>query len=182
MRMPERQQMYIYALTAIVIVGVISLRYLPIVRQFRLLKQTEVARLGELEIANQQNHRLEQLKQIVSNLEEQVGDYDNKIPQNREFAMLWQQIADIMNEHGLTDQDVQPGTEIQSEGLSRIPININCSGTFAQVFEFFNTIQELERVIRIEKMELANNKDYTGYITMNAQANVYYRPTDNVDG
>ena len=43
MRMPERQQMYIYAVTAFVVITVIALRYLPIVQQFRLLKQTEVA-------------------------------------------------------------------------------------------------------------------------------------------
>ena len=176
MRMPERQQMYIYAVTACVVIIVIALRYLPIVQQFRLLKKTEVAQLDELEIVNQQYRHLERLKLRVHDLEQEIGDYDRKIPRNRQFAALWQEIADIMNEHNLKDQLIQPGVEIQSENLNRIPISIECSGTLTQVFEFFQAFQGLERVIRIERLQLTNDKDFSGVVTMNALANVYYRP------
>ena len=81
-----------------------------------------------------------------------------------------------MNEHNLKDQHIKPGVEIQSENLSRIPISIECSGTLTQVFGFFQAFQGLERVIRIERLQLTNDKDFSGVVTMNALANVYYRP------
>ena len=108
-----------------------------------------------------------------------LANYDKRIPENREFALLWRQIADVMNEHDLKDQLVQPAVEIPGAELNCIPITIRCSGRMEQIFEFLKSMEKFERVIRIEHFKLENDVDLRGWLRMNAEANVYYRSADS---
>ena len=104
-----------------------------------------------------------------------AGDFDRKIPKNRNFADLWDQIAKVMNRHNLQEQLVQPGTEIKGDELNCIPISIQCTGSHSQIFEFFKSLQKFDRLIRVESVTLTNDSDFTGRVKMDADANVYYQ-------
>jgi len=83
-----------------------------------------------------------------------------------------------MNKQNLKEQLVQPGSEIQSAEVNCIPINIECSGSLKQIFELFKSLNNFERLIRIESIRLINDKDFVGPLKMKVQASVYYRPTE----
>ncbi|HIJ70566.1 MAG TPA: type 4a pilus biogenesis protein PilO [Planctomycetes bacterium] len=178
MRFLQRQQMIIIVLTAALMSGFAMFLYYPLSRQTRAVKQADAAQTSSAAKADARRKQLPLLRKQTGKLERRLQNFDQKLPTGREFAGLWQQIADVMNEHKLKDQLVQPGSEIQSPHLNCIPISIRCSGTDEQIFEFLKSIEKLERLIRIEKFSLENDRDFTGWLKMNAEAYVYYRSSE----
>jgi len=72
----------------------------------------------------------------------------------------------------------EPGVpkEIAVKGLNCIPVDMQCKGTLAQVFEFQKQMQKLDRLVRIEHIKLANDSDFTGEVSLQTKVVIYYRP------
>jgi Tfp pilus assembly protein PilO len=178
MKFLERKQLIILSLAVLAIIGLAVFLYYPLTKQARAVKQADAAQSVAADKADVRNRRLPILQEKAEIMERKLRNYDKRIPQNRQFATLWQEIADVMNEHNLKDQLVQPGSEIEGTKLNCIPISIQCSGRLNQIFEFLKSLQQLERVIRIEQFQLLNDRDFTGWLKMSAEANVYYKAPD----
>jgi Tfp pilus assembly protein PilO len=101
---------------------------------------------------------------------------------SRDFAGLWQQIAEVMNKHNLKDQIVQPGTEIHGQTLNCIPISMKCSGSLDQIFGFFQSLNDFERLIRVEQIKILNDSDFAGQLELDVKASVYYRNQTQAKG
>jgi len=179
MKLPEKQQLIILGAAAVVIAGFVVFRYVPVARRGRAVKLSQADQQALVANANARSSRLPILRAKAEQLRQQTAGYDVQIPQRRNFAGLWQQIADVMNRHNLKDQLVQPNTEIKGEQLNCIQITIKCSGTLNQIFELFKSLEQFERLIQIERLQLAGDKNFYGLIKMDATANVYYRDTTN---
>ncbi len=89
--------------------------------------------------------------------------------------MFLHRIADLMRENGLEDQFVEPGKEIKTESVNCIPVNMRCKGELSELFRFFESLQNLDRLVRIEEVRLLNDRDFAGQISMQTKAVVYYR-------
>ena len=81
-----------------------------------------------------------------------------------------------MTEHRLTDQVVVPGKEVESEGVGCVPVHVNCKGSLKDIFSFFHDLQAMDRLVRIEKVTLQNDRDFTGCVSMDTDAVIFYRP------
>ena len=68
-----------------------------------------------------------------------------------------------------------PYAEIQADKLICIPISMRCTGTLSQVYGFCKSLQSLDRIVRIENIRLSNDSEFTGRITMQTKATIYYR-------
>ncbi len=175
MKFLQRQQIIIIVLAGSIITGLATFLYYPFAKQTKVVEQADAAQSSAAAKADTRKRQLPILREKAEALQRNLGNYDEKLPRSREFALLWRQIADVMNKHNLKDQLVQPGSEIQGPQLNCIPISIRCSGRGEQIFEFLKSIEKLERVIRIEHFRLENDRDFTGWLRMDAEANVYYR-------
>ena len=80
-----------------------------------------------------------------------------------------------MNKHNLSEQVIEPQTEIETENLNCIPVKMQCKGKLYQMFEFFRELQDLDRLVRIEKVRLSNDNDYKGQVAMESRAIIYYK-------
>ena len=85
-----------------------------------------------------------------------------------------QRIANLMNEHNLQGQLIQPGKEIKAGELNCIPVNMQCKGRLSQIFEFYRRVQGLDRLVRIEHVKLVNDGDFGGEVNMQINAVIYY--------
>lgn len=137
---------------------------------------------GKLEEAKRANisAELPLLARRVEQLKLSVGDFDSRVPLNRNFASLWQKITSIMDEYQLCDRLVRPSKEIVGEKICCIPIEIECRGGMEQVFSFFRALEKLERQVKIEKVSLENDSQMSGNIKVKAKANVYYRLSQTI--
>jgi len=179
MRHLERKQWTIIGLAGLIVAGFALLRFYPLIRRageishIRRVQETNVARIRECAV------QLPALRRQVESLKLETADYDRKIPQSRQFAELWQQIAEIMNRYSLGDQIVQPGPENVGGKVNCIPITIQCTGTLEQAFGFIAALRGLERAVRIEKCHLTNENDFSGRLKMNAVAMVFHQNSND---
>ena len=174
-RAPETKQIRIFAVGVILIVSVGVFCCKPLLRRTQKLKTTKINQAIEHTKIRKQIKELPAIGAEMKNLRNQVGNYHKKIPHERDFAGLWNQMAEVMNSIGLKDQSIQPEKEVLGEKINSIEVTIKCGGSSSQLFNFFQKLSEFERVIRIEQLKMTNSDKEPGYVTMNAHAKIYYK-------
>ena len=177
MKQIDKQQVTILILGAVVLFGFGLFRYMPIVRKRVALKEQMNHQSLSMEQIQEYSRLLPELNQQKRQLEDTIQTSSGKIPEGKQFARLWQQIAEVMNECKLQDQLVQPETEMKSDQLCCIPLRIECKGSLEQMFIFFQKLENFDRLISFEEVKLENSSDLDAEIKLNAKANVYYKPS-----
>jgi Tfp pilus assembly protein PilO len=172
----ERQQILICIVAAIMVIGFVLFRYLPLQKKRKALEQAKTAQTLAIAGASAQQQQLPILKEQLLKLQMAAGNYQASIPSQRDLGAFLHKIADLMNKQNLTDQVVQPGEEIKAGELNCIPVNMQCKGELTQIFEFYKQLQGLDRLVRIEQVNLTNEKDFSGTVTMQTKAAIYCRP------
>ena len=170
----EKQQIIIIIVALVLTAGFTLLRFMPMARRKAKLAEAKETTAIEIDSLKLKSARLDSMRKELAELQKDLENYDSQIPTGRNFAALWKQIADVMKDHGLSDQLVQPETEIHGERISCIPISLQCSGTLKQIFALFDSLAGLDRLIRVEDVQLLNDSEYNGNVRMQAKANVYY--------
>jgi len=175
MKHPEKKQVQIIVIAAVIIVGFGVLRFYPLARRMAKIRRTRGEQIAAVAQVRQYTLGIPALRKQADDLRVQLADYDRRIPGGRQFADLWRRMAEAMSRHNLQDRIVQPGVETTSRIVGCIPITIQCSGTLEQTFEFLKSLADFERLIRIEELQLQNDAEYSGWIKLNADAKVYYQ-------
>jgi type IV pilus assembly protein PilO len=178
MKITDKQQVLILLAGVVMLTGFGGLRYVPVLRQKQALAARMEQQQQEMEEIRANSSLLPELRHQKGTLQDGLDQFVRKIPQGRDFARLWQQIADAMNTCGVRDPWVQPGTEIQTGCLSCIPLTIECKGSMSQIFAFIKAIEGLDRLIRMEDVKLENSADFDATIKMSAKVAVYYQPDE----
>jgi len=175
MLFPERKQVVIYILAGAVIGGFILFRYIPLRKRVKAVEQARAAQTLTIARASAESKQLPIFEEQLSNLQARVANYQANVPVQRDLGIFLGKIADLMNEHSLKEQVLAPGKEMQVDELKCIPIDMQCKGKLVQVFEFYKQLQGLDRLIRIERVELVNDNNFSGEVSMQTKAVIYYR-------
>lgn len=178
----DRQQFYICIAGIVLAGGFIAFRYVPIVRQNVAVTEKIKEQEALINQIHSQGTLFPELVYQREQLTERLIPFEQKVPRGRNFAQLWQQIADIMNDCKLREQLVRPGSELKSDRLCSIPLTIECKGTLEQIFTFFKSLENIDRLIQIEEMELEKDADLHTLVKLYAKANVYYQPDEKNNG
>jgi Tfp pilus assembly protein PilO len=171
----EKQQLTICIITAVIVGGFVIFRYLPLRSRMKALRQTKSAQALTIAKGAADNKQFSLLKEKLSKLQDKLNNYEANIPVNSDIGEFLHTIADLMNEHSLGEQVIEPRKEIKADKISCIPVKMQCKGELAQIFEFYRELQGLDRLVRIEQVKLSNDKDCNGHVSMEARAIIYYR-------
>lgn len=172
---PETKQLILFGVGIALIIGVGFFRCRPLLARTRHLKIAKSSQMTENAGIRTQMLELPKIGNKMRSLRTEIGEYYGKIPRNREFASLWDQIAAMMQSLKLRDQLIQPDQEVLGSEINSISITIKCAGSFTQLFEFFKLLDDFERVVRIEQIKLTNSQTDSGIVTMDAKAKIYYQ-------
>ncbi|MFC1675701.1 type 4a pilus biogenesis protein PilO [Planctomycetota bacterium] len=171
----NKQQIIIIA-AAILMICVFSLVwYLPLQKRKNTIEQADTIQQLSIDNSVLQNNQLPTLKEQIEQFQVSIGNYDLHIPEYRDLGTFLQEIAELMNKHGLKKQVVNPNIEIQTDDLNCIPVTMQCNGQLSQIFEFFKSLQSLDRMVRIEQVTLINDKNFNGQVSMQTKAFIYYK-------
>lgn len=171
----KRQQIVICVLAGAVVGGFLLFRYFPLRGKAKAVEQMKTAQTFAIVKESTEIKQLPILEEQLLKLQAKVANYEASIPVQRDLGVFLRRIADLMNEHHLREQVVAPGKEIEAGELKCIPIDMQCKGSLAQVFEFYKQLQWLDRLIRIEKIELVNDGDFSGEVSMQTKMVIYCR-------
>ena len=171
----EKQQLLICVLAAVMVVGFVLLRCLPLRRKMETLEHARADHKVAITKTCIQSGQLPSLKDQLEQLQQEVGNYEARVPTQRDLGAFLQSLTNLMNEQKLTEQLIKHGAESQAETLSCIPVNMQCKGSLIRIYEFFDALQRLDRLVRIKKVELTNDKYFSGRVSMKAETVIYYR-------
>jgi len=172
---PLRQQTTICAIGAAIVCVFVVFWYLPMRRESNAIKQARTERALAIAKGTTDAQRMPLVEKKLRDIQQMLGNSEASIPEQRALGEFLQKIADLMKEHTLKDEIVKPGEEIEADKFNCIPVSMQCRGELAQISEFYRRLQNLERLVRIEKVKLTNDTDYSGQVTMETEAVVYYR-------
>jgi Tfp pilus assembly protein PilO len=171
----KKQQIVILILAGMLVADFALFGYLPLRQRMRAIKQKQALQAVGIAKASAQDGQLPSLKEELAKLNRAVANYERQVPSQRDIGVFLHRIADLMDEHNLREQLIQPGKEIEAQELSCIPISMRCKGRLAEIFEFFESLQSLDRLVRVEQVKLVNDRYFSGEASMETSAVVYYR-------
>jgi len=172
----RKQQMWLYSIAVLFCADFVFYGYTPSHKRLQSLREAKTQQSRLIATAAAQSKELPALRTRLKNVERIVEHYDRYVPPEESSGVFLQEIARIMTEHHLADQVVVPGTNVESDGIRCIPVHIDCQGSLKDIFSFFCDLQTMDRLVRIEKVSLQNDKDFTGHVGMEMNAVIFYRP------
>ena len=171
----KRQQVIICIVAGLFVADFVLFGYLPLKNRLKAIKQARTAQNTVIAKAATQRERLPALREQVQGLQSVVADFEANVPAQKYIGEFLQEIANLMTQHNLSEQVVAPSKEIEGDGLHCIPVDVQCKGKLARIFEFYQRLQDLDRLVRIEQVSLTNDTDLGGQVSMQTRAVIYYR-------
>ena len=171
----ERQQAVICVVAGAIVGGFVLFRYLPLQKRIKVVEQKRAEQSLVIAKASAESEQVPALKEQLLKLQSAVGNYERQVPGDRNLGGFLHGIADLMNKHNLREQLVQPGKEIEADELNCIPVSMQCKGRLKRIFEFYKSLQGLDRLVRIEQVKLTNDSDFSGEVKVQTKAVIYYR-------
>ena len=171
----KKQQFAICVLAGMFVTDFVLFGYMPLRTELKDVGgKRDVQQLAIAKAATEKV-QLPALKQKLEQLQATIGCYEATVPVQRDLGMFVQKIANLMSEHSLKDQIIQPGEEIRVEGLNCIQVNMQCKGSLRQIFGFFKQLQSMKRLVRVQEVKLITGGDFSGQINVEAKVTIYYQ-------
>jgi Tfp pilus assembly protein PilO len=171
----EKQQIMICVVAGVVVCAFVLFWYLPLRQKMKAVEQVKAAQTLAVAKGDADSKRLPVLEEQVLQLRSRLRNYERKIPEQGALGAFVRRIADLMNEYNLEEQVITPGAEVQAERFVCTPVKMQCKGQLGQVFKFYQRLQSLDRLVRIEQVKLSNDRGYKGQVSMETSAVIYYR-------
>lgn len=170
----DKQQITICVAAVVIIGGFILLRYLPLNSEIKKIDEQMSAQRLVIAKGASDGEQLPLFEEQLKKLQGELESYERNIPEKRDLGLFLSRIADLMNENNLSEQIIEPREEIRGEEFCCIPLDIKCKGTLAQMFKFYQRLQGMDRLIRIEQVKLTNDSSFSGNVNMQTKAVIYY--------
>ncbi len=171
----SKQQIWVCVVAGLFVSDFIWCGYLPAQDRLKSLKQAWARQQRIIMMGAAQGAELPVLTRRLRDTENIVALYDVRVPPEGTLGTFLQRMAGIMTGRRLTNQEVVPGKAWETDGLTCIPVQVTCAGTLADVFSFFNDLQALNRLVRVEKVALINDSGLTGRIHMRMEGVVFHQ-------
>lgn len=171
----SRQQLWVLAIGGLLLADFVLYGYLPSHERLQSLAEAKGRQMQLITTAESKSEMLPVLIQRLRDTDRYATNYRQWIPTDGALGLFLGQIATIMTENGLSDQDVVLRPEVASKDLVCIPIHMKCVGDLNGIFGFFRDLQQLGRLVRIERATLTHAKRSSGAVEMEADAVIFYR-------
>jgi len=171
----HKQQIWVCVIAGLFLCDFVLCGYLPSQQRLASLREVRTQQRRTIDMAVAQNVELTGLKTRLRNTERLIERFDACVPADEALGAFLQQITTIMGEHRLTDPVILPGKKTETGDLGCIPILMTCRGTLTPLFEFFNRLQTLDRLVRIEKVTMENDASFTGQLAVRIQGVIFYQ-------
>ena len=170
----EKRQLTILAIVVAMAGGFLLLRWLPLrsAKAEAMMQRQQQKMIIEQSVLD--GAMLRELNKQCAELSEQLSDFDDQIPSDRQIGPFLQEVSDLMKSRELSEQVIQPGEEIHENGLCCVPVEMHCRGGLEQIFEFFKALGSMQRLVRFEQVRLTNDHGFDGDVSMRTRAYIYY--------
>jgi type IV pilus assembly protein PilO len=143
-------------------------------------EQEEVKLRGDYKLKMQQAINLTNLRKQKEQVGEYVATLEKQLPSKAEMDALLSDINQAGLGRGLQFELFKPGQVVVKDYYAELPIDIKVVGNYHDVGAFTSDIANLPRIVTLNNMSLATNKE--GVLTLEAVAKTFrYLDKDEVD-
>lgn len=154
------QRVLIFVGTFLVLSGVFYFfKYKPETERIRGLRGSiarQEKRLSELKRASAQ---VEVLEKEVAEAEKEFSYLLTLLPDQKEIPGLLDSVSQLGAQVGLENILFQPQPEQPHEFYAVIPVRLDLLGTFHELGVFFDKISKLNRILKVESLNISRRKD-----------------------
>ncbi len=84
-----------------------------------------------------------------------IQQWESAAPAEREIAQLFGTITELADNAGIVITRFDPQQPLRLETIRKVPVSLEFSGNFAQVFDFIRGVEELSANIWFDNLEIA---------------------------
>ena len=130
----------------------------------------------ELDQDQDRNRRLPQVEMDIQRLRARVERFDKKLPRQKELASFINDVTHVGQQAALRNfawrLDSKPS---KSDQLTELPIQFSFEGDFQSgVVEFLRGTQDMQRLIRVRKLDLKSSDALDGQVKAQLTLNIYF--------
>ncbi len=175
----DKTQISIYMVGMLLIADFVWFGVLPSRGRLNTLRQSKAQQMEIVKRANELRAQLPGLRRQLNEYQGHIADVNVKVPTRKSVGSFLEAMSALMTRHGLTDQMVVPGTEQVGLVARELPITVQCFGRLEQLFSFYRDLEGAQRLIGIDQIQLENDPNVSGQVSMNTQLVIYYKLTEN---
>lgn len=176
--MLNRAQIWIYLVCSLLVADFVLFGYLPAKRQLDGLGQILAQEQHNQQLAQYYRRQLPQLRQRLSDLDQQVLAYSALIPEDPQMGPLIKQLCVLMAGR-LFNYTLVPSEPHQADGIWRTPVQVVGEGTLPDIYAFLGDLRSMERLVRIIGFRVSNDRSITGRLRAELDLEVFNRGTSN---
>lgn len=125
-------------------------QYKEVRRRQAYLSQLEAKLKEQWDVVGAIHQTQKELERINTYLQ----NWERHSPNPKELAPFFAQIAQIANLACVTPTRFSPGKRIPHDRVAKIPLTIECRGTFAQIYKFLYLLEYLPQILWIEHLTI----------------------------
>ena len=177
----DKTQISIYMVGLLLIADFVWFGILPSRERLHVLEQSRSQQMDIIKRANELRVQLPGLRRQLIEYQGRIPDVNTKVPTHKSIGSFLESMSTLMTRHGLTEQIVVPGIEQTGLVAKQLPITVQCSGRLEQLFSFYRDLESAQRLIGIDQIQLENDPNISGQVSMNTQLTIYYQLTENTE-
>ncbi|MDD3608718.1 MAG: type 4a pilus biogenesis protein PilO [Halothiobacillaceae bacterium] len=109
----------------------------------------------EIEKKQRQVANLEALKQQLAEMEKRFGALLRQLPSKAEAENLIVDVAQTSLQNGLTNQQIQPGTEVLLDFYAEMPYTLKFRGDYHNFSKFVSDVAKLPRIVTLHNFKVS---------------------------
>jgi len=171
----KKPQAAICFIALLLVADFILFGYMPSYERLKELKDRRAQQASAVAGGAARAEKLTALEDRLKKVGSRVRDFDLNVPKQGELGRFLHNVSALMNELQLSDQYIEPGERTTQAELNCIELDIRCKGGLSRIFEFYRRLQSLDRLVRIQNVKLVNDREFSGGVTMQTKAVIYYQ-------
>ena len=113
-------------------------------------------------------NKLQEFQREVQLLEAKLETLKRILPPERETPDLMRRVQALAGQSFLTIRKFNPATVVQKEFYQEVPINVELTGTYHNLGNFFDRVSRLSRLVNVKNLKVKASTKQTGSSTIDA--------------
>jgi len=124
---------------------------------------------------------IEATQQELDKTEEYVGRWEAATPSEDELSVVFGRISQLAKDSGTTTTRFEPQPATHYDEIRRIPLAVECHGSFASVCEFLCSLEGLEETVWIESLQMEQAGEDGGNVKCEVSMAIFADNPDDSD-
>ena len=147
---------------AAIAIGFVTLVFLPGQRRTQALRDELHLKQEFILAAGKLGAQLHELNGELAETRKYNSRWRGRATSSARITALYGQIAQLAQDAGVTTTRFAPGAPTEVERLRRIPLDVVCHGSFAQIQAFLAALEACPQPVWLNDLKLEANSEYGG--------------------